>query len=117
METEFKKLSECRTCLNAGHSGQMIGFIKVDGKVKPDGKPVWELYNENMTKHVHNTAAQKKVSIPDMAKALIKPDFIEPAELDIKEQGLTKSIQELNSSIVTLIQVIRNSGSYVGDRE
>jgi hypothetical protein len=45
---------------------------------------VWDLYNENMTKHVHKTAPVKKVSIPDMSE-LVKPDFLK-ADLDIKEQ-------------------------------
>ena len=63
MTQMVKSLVQCNKCNSAGHPNQMIGFLKTD-KRKADGRPFWDLINEDGSAHVHKTT--DKVVLPDI---------------------------------------------------
>lgn len=47
----------CDNCARAG-ANKLIFFVQTD-KIKPDGKPIWELHNPDTTLHEHVPGAAK----------------------------------------------------------
>src|SRR5438105_2162639 len=46
-----KKFTQCNRCRDAGFPGVMIGFVQ--GGVKKDGTPYWNLVDRDNTPHTH----------------------------------------------------------------
>lgn len=90
-----KQLVKCNRCNAAGHTNEMIGFVKTD-KRKSDGKMVWDLVNAGQFPHIHKSLNMENIEdIQDKVPPRPPMEDPKPSEITL----LTAAIKELTAAV------------------